>query len=69
ATAANRTEILPIVDIFRGKVVDVSDKALIVEATGAPDKVEALIALLKPYGLKELVRTGRIAMMRAGARG
>ncbi|MGE5551990.1 MAG: acetolactate synthase small subunit [Bacteroidota bacterium] len=64
APSANRAEILQIVDIFRGKVVDVSDKALIVEATGAQEKVEALIALLKPFGLKELVRTGKVAMVR-----
>ncbi len=69
ATSANRPEVLQIVDIFRAKVVDVSDKALIVEATGAQDKIEALIAMLKPFGLKELVRTGKVAMVRAGARG
>ncbi|NLG84053.1 MAG: acetolactate synthase small subunit [Firmicutes bacterium] len=68
ATSANRPEILQIVDIFRARVVDVSEKALIVEATGTQDKIEALIAMLKPFGLKELVRTGKVAMVRAGAR-
>jgi len=68
ATSNNRAEILQIIDIFRGKVVDVSDRALIVEATGAQEKVEALIAMLKPFGLKELVRTGKVAMVRAAAR-
>ena len=68
ATSNNRAEILQIVDIFRSKVVDVSEKAVTIEATGAQEKVEALIALLKPFGLKELVRTGKVAMVRAGAR-
>ena len=68
ATSNNRAEILQIVDIFRSKVVDVSEKAVTIEATGAQEKVEALIALLKPFGLQELVRTGKVAMVRAGAR-
>ncbi|MGE5528743.1 MAG: acetolactate synthase small subunit [Patescibacteria group bacterium] len=68
APSNSRAEILQIVDIFRGKVVDVSDKALIVEATGAQEKVEALLAMLKPFGLKELARTGKVAMVRAAGR-
>ena len=68
AGAADRPGILQIADIFRAKVVDVSDKALIVEATGSQDKIEALISLLKPFGLKELVRTGKVAMVRTGTR-
>lgn len=68
ATSTNRPEILQIVDIFRARVVDVSEKALIVEATGTQDKIEALMAMLKPFGIKEIVRTGKVAMVRAGAR-
>ncbi|MCL6615198.1 MAG: acetolactate synthase small subunit [Firmicutes bacterium] len=68
ATSADRPEILQIVDIFRARVVDVSEKALIVEATGTQDKIEALMAMLKPFGIKEIVRTGKVAMVRAGAR-
>jgi len=68
AVSANRAEILQIVGIFRGKVVDVGDKALIVEATGTQEKIEALLAMLKPFGIKEIARTGRVAMVRATAR-
>lgn len=68
AISANRAEILQIVGIFRGKVVDVGDKALIVEATGTQEKIEALLAMLKPFGIKEIARTGRVAMVRATAR-
>lgn len=65
ATSANRAEILQIVDIFRAKIVDVSDQAVIVEITGGPEKVEAMISLLRPFGIRELVRTGKIAMVRS----
>lgn len=62
-----RSEIMQIVDVFRAKIVDISDKTFTVEVTGSVEKVDALEKLLEPYGIKELVRTGRIAMMR-GAR-
>jgi acetolactate synthase-1/3 small subunit len=65
ADAAKRTELLQIVDIFRAKVVDVSESSLMVEITGDESKVEGLIQLLRPYGLREIVRTGKIALMRA----
>ncbi|NLW57031.1 MAG: acetolactate synthase small subunit [Firmicutes bacterium] len=65
ATSANRAQILQIVEIFRAKIIDVSLDALIIEVTGTQDKVEAMIALIKPFGLKELVRTGKIAMVRS----
>lgn len=68
ATSANRAEILQIVDIFRAKIVDVSEQAVIVEITGGPEKVEAIISLLRPFGIKEIVRTGKIAMVRSGRR-
>ncbi|MBE3584101.1 MAG: acetolactate synthase small subunit [Limnochordaceae bacterium] len=64
AEPGNRTEVLQVVDIFRGKIVDVGDRSLIAEVTGATDKVEAMIQLLRPYGIKELVRTGKVAMVR-----
>ena len=60
----NRSEILNIVDIFRGKVVDVSPDSYVVEVTGDENKVEALINLFKPMGIKEVARTGKVAMMR-----
>jgi acetolactate synthase-1/3 small subunit len=65
ATSANRSQLLEIVDIFRAKIIDVSLDALIIEVTGTQDKVEAMIELIKPFGLKELVRTGKIAMVRS----
>lgn len=64
AGSQNRSEVLQIVDIFRAKIVDVSSRAVVVEITGGSDKVEALIALLKPFGIREIVRTGQIAIMR-----
>jgi len=64
ATHTNRAEILRISDIFRGKVVDVSHKTLTIEVTGDKGKLEAMIELLKPLGIKEIARTGKIAMLR-----
>jgi acetolactate synthase-1/3 small subunit len=63
--AAKRTEILQIVDIFRAKVVDVAENSLMVEITGDEGKVEGLLQLLRPYGIKEMARTGTIALLRA----
>jgi len=56
---------MQIVDIFRAKIVDVSSRAVIVEVTGGFYKIEAIIGLLKPYGIREIVRTGQIAMVRS----
>ncbi len=61
-----RSAIIEIVDVFRAKIVDVGSDSLVVEATGIEDKVDALIGMLTPYGIKELVRTGRVAMVRGG---
>jgi len=61
----NRAEILRICDIFRGKIVDVSQKTLTLEVTGVQDKINALIDLLKPFGIIEIARTGKVAMPRA----
>ena len=59
-----RGEIIEIVDIFRGKIVDVGQKDLIVEIAGTEDKLDAMLSLLRPYGIKELVQTGSIAIAR-----
>jgi acetolactate synthase I/III small subunit len=64
ADKSTRSEIYQIVDIFRAKIVDVSIDSLIVEITGDEDKIEALEALLRPFGILEMVRTGIIAMAR-----
>lgn len=65
AEAATRAEVLRIVDIFRGKVVDVSPKSYAIELTGDDKKIQAVIDILKPIGIQEIVRTGTIAMARA----
>jgi acetolactate synthase-1/3 small subunit len=66
ASLNNRTAILEIVQVFRANVIDVAHDSLILEVTGDEEKIEALYELLLPYGVKELVRTGRIAMTRGG---
>ncbi len=63
--AENRAEALRIVDIFRAKVVDVTPKSYTIEITGAPAKVDGIIELLRPMGIKEIVRSGPIAIGRA----
>ena len=64
ASSAARSEITGLVDIFRAKVVDVAADSLTVEITGTEDKVDSLLGLLHPFGIRELVRTGRVAMVR-----
>jgi acetolactate synthase-1/3 small subunit len=64
ADERTRGELLSIVDIFRAKIIDVSRRSYIIELTGADEKVNALIELLQPIGIKEIVRTGKVAMFR-----
>jgi len=64
ATPSTRSEIIQIVDIFRANIVDVSPGSLTVEVTGDEDKVNSLIGLLREFGVKEIARTGRIALTR-----
>jgi acetolactate synthase I/III small subunit len=59
-----RSEIIQIVDIFRASIVDVAVDSLMIEVTGTEDKIESLCSLLRGYGIKELARTGPIAMPR-----
>ena len=59
-----RPEIIEIVDIFRGRIVDVSEGAVTVEMTGEESKIEGIEKLLKKFGIKELIRTGKIALQR-----
>lgn len=68
ATPATRSEIIQIVDIFRANIVDVAPGSLVVEVTGDEDKLDSLFRLLKGFGIKEIARTGRIAMTRGAAR-
>jgi acetolactate synthase-1/3 small subunit len=64
ADERTRGEIMHIVDIFRGKIIDVGPQSHVVEVTGDEDKIAAIIELLKPLGITEIVRTGRVAMLR-----
>ena len=64
ANEKTRAEVLSVVNIFRGKVVDVASESYVVEVTGTVDKIGALIKLLQPFGIKEVVRTGIVAMFR-----
>lgn len=64
AEPTNRAEILRMVEIFRGKIVDVSSKTYTIEVTGAEGKVSAFIEMIKPLGIIELARSGKIAMSR-----
>lgn len=64
ASAQTRSEIIQIVDIFRGNIVDVSSDSVMIEITGDEDKIVSLLDLLKGFGVKEIARTGRLAMVR-----
>ena len=64
AEAHTRAEVLRVIDIFRGKVVDVGPKSYIVEITGKDSKIQAVIDILRPIGIQEIVRCGTIAMTR-----
>ncbi|AKX95107.1 acetolactate synthase small subunit [Neomoorella thermoacetica] len=59
-----RGEIMQIVDIFRARIVDIARNSLIIEATGDADKIDAIENSLRPFGIREVVRTGKIAMLR-----
>jgi acetolactate synthase-1/3 small subunit len=67
ATATTRSEIMQIVDIFRANIVDVAPTSLTVEVTGDEDKVNSLLRLLHDFGIKEVARTGRIALTRGSS--
>ena len=64
ADPATRSQIIEIVQLFRGKTVDVHNDSLVIEATGSPDKLAALLEMLKPYGIRELVQSGVVALGR-----
>ncbi|HID94874.1 MAG TPA: acetolactate synthase small subunit [Candidatus Latescibacteria bacterium] len=64
ATPSIRSEIMQIVDIFRAKIVDISPTTLTIEATGGEQKIDAIIGMLRPFGIKEIARTGKVAMPR-----
>ncbi len=65
AGSGRRSEVRELVDIFRGRIVDVGPDELMVEISGQERKIEAFIELMRPFGIEELVRSGRIAMVRS----
>ncbi|HTI74251.1 MAG TPA: acetolactate synthase small subunit [Mycobacterium sp.] len=66
--ASTRSQVIEAVNLFRAKVVDVSTESLTIEATGTPEKLEALLRVLEPYGIRELVQSGVVSLSR-GPRG
>ena len=67
-TRETRTDVMQLVDVFRARAVDVAPGSVVIETTGTEDKIDGLLEVLRPYGLLEVVRTGRVAMVR-GPRG
>jgi acetolactate synthase-1/3 small subunit len=61
-----RSEIIQIANIFRASIVDVGAKSLIIEVTGGGDKIDALEEMMRPFGIKEMVRTGKVSLIRGG---
>jgi acetolactate synthase-1/3 small subunit len=66
ANSTTRSEIMELSNIFRAKIVDVGASSLTIEITGAENKVDSLLGLLEPFGIEEMARTGRVAMVRGG---
>ena len=64
ADPSNRAEIIQIVDIFRARIIDVASKTVTIEVTGDSDKIKAIQTLLRPFGIKEMARTGKVALTR-----
>lgn len=69
ADASKRSEVIHLAEVFRGQVVDVGPQTLTIEATGTQDKIDSLIELLKPFGVREVARTGPVAMLRGASNG
>jgi len=67
ADKESRSEIMQIVNIFRAKIIDLSHRSMIIEVTGDEEKVDAIVQLLRQFGIKEIARTGKVSMVR-GAR-
>lgn len=68
ATKSQRPEIIQVAAIYEGKIVEVTPSSLTVEMADSPDKVRDFITLIKPYGIKELIRTGKIAMAKSAVK-
>lgn len=61
---SNRSQVIDVVELFRGKAVDVSHETITIEATGSREKLDALVRMLEPYGIQELVQSGQVALGR-----
>lgn len=66
ADADSRSQIIELADVFRAKIVDVDHDSITIEAAGSPGKLEAMVELLQPYGIREMVRSGTISLARGG---
>ena len=64
ATASNRAEVIQLAQIFRARIVDLSEEALTIEVVGDPGKIVAIIQMLNKFGIREIARTGKIALIR-----
>ena len=64
ANRNSRSELMQISEIFRSKIIDISPRSITIEATGSEQKVDAMIKMLEPFGVKEIARTGRVALKR-----
>jgi acetolactate synthase-1/3 small subunit len=67
ATGDARTHVMQLVEVYRARIVDVSPETLVIETTGTEDKIESLVEVLRPYGVIEMARSGRVAMARGAA--
>jgi acetolactate synthase I/III small subunit len=68
AAGESRTHVMQLIDVYRARIVDVSPESMIIETTGTEDKLDSLLEVLRPYGLIEMVRTGRVSMARGAGR-
>jgi acetolactate synthase-1/3 small subunit len=68
ATGEARPHVMQLADVYRARVVDVGPESLVIETTGTEDKIDSLLEVLRPYGVIEMVRTGRVAMARGNGR-
>src|SRR5262245_20046129 len=64
ATGQARSDVMQLVDVYRARIIDVSPESLVIETTGTEDKIDSLVEVLRPYGVIEMVRTGRVSMAR-----
>lgn len=64
--SGNRSDVLEVIQLFKAKAVDATNESIVVQATGSPEKLKALLTMLEPYGVRELVQSGLVAVGRGG---